>query len=52
MQTREYYPNENPNKMAYVEDAIGIIFENYDHSNELTYSSGLNKNYKKYKQWL
>lgn len=37
---REYYPNEKPYKMCYVEDPFGIIFEIYTHSYEVTYSSG------------
>ncbi|QBN18289.1 lactoylglutathione lyase family protein [Flavobacterium nackdongense] len=40
MPIREYYPNEKPYKMVYVEDPFGIIFEIYTHSYELTYSSG------------
>jgi len=40
MPIREYYPNEKPYKMVYVEDPFGIIFEIYSHSYELTYSSG------------
>lgn len=40
MPIREYYPNEKPFKMVYVEDPFGIIFEIYTHSYELTYSSG------------
>lgn len=40
MPIREYYPNEKPYKMCYVEDPFGIIFEIYTHSYELTYSSG------------
>jgi lactoylglutathione lyase family protein len=39
MPIREYYPNEKPYKMVYVEDPFGIIFEIYTHSYELTYSS-------------
>ncbi|MFT5617028.1 MAG: lactoylglutathione lyase family protein [Arenicella sp.] len=40
MPIREYYPNEKPFKMVYVEDPFGIVFEIYTHSYELTYSSG------------
>ena len=40
MPIREYYPNEKPYKMCYVEDPFGIVFEIYTHSYELTYSSG------------
>jgi lactoylglutathione lyase family protein len=40
MPIREYYPNEKPYKMVYVEDPFGVIFEIYTHSYELTYSSG------------
>lgn len=40
MPIREYYPNEKPYKMCYVEDPFGIIFEVYSHSYEVTYSSG------------
>ena len=40
MPIREYYPNEKPFKMCYVEDPFGIVFEIYTHSYELTYSSG------------
>ena len=40
MPIREYYPNDKPFKMVYVEDPFGIIFEIYTHSYELTYSSG------------
>lgn len=40
MPIREYYPNEKPYKMVYVEDPFGIIFEVYSHSYELTYSQG------------
>ncbi|ANU21882.1 lactoylglutathione lyase family protein [Planococcus donghaensis] len=41
MPIREYYPNEKPYKMCYVEDPFGIIFEVYSHSYEITYSSGV-----------
>jgi len=40
MPIREYYPNEKPYRMCYVEDPFGIIFEVYSHSYEVTYSSG------------
>jgi lactoylglutathione lyase family protein len=40
MPIREYYPNEKPYKMVYVQDPFGIVFEIYTHSYELTYSSG------------
>jgi len=40
MPIREYYPNEKPFKMCYVEDPFGIVFEIYTHSYELTYSPG------------
>ncbi len=40
MPIREYYPDEKPFKMVYVEDPFGIVFEIYTHSYELTYSSG------------
>lgn len=40
MPVREYYPNEKPYKMCYVEDPFGVVFEVYTHSYELTYSSG------------
>ncbi|BDD08393.1 glyoxalase family protein [Fulvitalea axinellae] len=43
MPIREYYPNEKPFKMVYVEDPFGNIFEIYTHSYELTYSSGAYK---------
>jgi catechol 2,3-dioxygenase-like lactoylglutathione lyase family enzyme len=44
MPIREYYPNEKPFKMVYVEDPFGIVFEIYTHSYELTYSSGAYQN--------
>jgi len=44
MPIREYYPNEKPFKMCYVEDPFGIVFEIYTHSYELTYSSGAYQN--------
>ena len=40
MPIREYYPNEKPYRMVYVEDPFGVVFEIYSHSYELTYSSG------------
>ncbi len=40
MPIREYYPNEKPYKMVYMEDPFGNIIEIYSHSYELTYSSG------------
>jgi lactoylglutathione lyase family protein len=40
MPIREYYPNDKPFKMVYVEDPFGVVFEIYTHSYELTYSSG------------
>lgn len=40
MPVREYFPDEKPYKMCYVEDPFGIVFEVYTHSYELTYSSG------------
>lgn len=40
MPIREYYPNEKPYRMVYVEDPFGIVFEIYSHSYELTYSTG------------
>ena len=40
MPIREYYPNEKPYKMVYVEDPFGLVFEIYTHSYELTYSQG------------
>ncbi|KJD35041.1 glyoxalase [Tamlana sedimentorum] len=40
MPIREYYPEDKPFKMCYVEDPFGIVFEIYTHSYELTYSSG------------
>lgn len=44
MPIREYYPNEKPYKMVYVEDPFGLVFEIYTHSYELTYSSGAYQN--------
>jgi lactoylglutathione lyase family protein len=40
MPIREYYPNDKPYKMCYVEDPFGFVFEIYTHRYELTYSSG------------
>ncbi|ALS77230.1 MULTISPECIES: lactoylglutathione lyase family protein [Planococcus] len=40
MPIREYYPDDKPYRMCYVEDPFGIIFEIYSHSYEITYSSG------------
>ncbi|KGP90311.1 glyoxalase [Pontibacillus chungwhensis BH030062] len=40
MPIREYYPDEKPYKMVYVEDPFGNVFEIYTHSYELTYSAG------------
>ncbi len=40
MPIKEYYPNEKPYKMCYVEDPFGIVFEIYTHSYEVTYSKG------------
>lgn len=40
MPIREYFPNEKPYKMVYVEDPFGNVFEIYSHSYELTYSPG------------
>tara|TARA_R110000744_G_scaffold160258_1_gene276568 strand:- start:2523 stop:3020 length:498 start_codon:yes stop_codon:yes gene_type:complete len=40
MSIREYFPNEKPYRMVYVEDPFGIVFEIYSHSYELTYSGG------------
>ena len=40
MPIREYFPNEKPYRMVYVEDPFGIVFELYSHSYELTYSNG------------
>ncbi|MEG1587668.1 MAG: lactoylglutathione lyase family protein [Bacteroidales bacterium] len=40
MPIREYYPNEKPFKMCYVEDPFGVVFEIYTHSYEMTYSAG------------
>jgi len=40
MPIREYYPDEKPFRMCYVEDPFGVVFEIYTHSYELTYSPG------------
>ncbi|WP_227395087.1 lactoylglutathione lyase family protein [Jeotgalibacillus aurantiacus] len=40
MPIREYYPDDKPYKMVYVEDPFGNIFEIYTHSYEMTYSQG------------
>ena len=40
MPIREYYPDEKPFKMVYMEDPFGLVFEIYTHSYELTYSQG------------
>ncbi len=40
MPIREYYPNEKPFRMCYVEDPFGVVFEVYSHSYEMTYSQG------------
>lgn len=40
MPVREYFPDEKPYRMVYVEDPFGIVFELYSHSYELTYSKG------------
>lgn len=40
MPIRDYFPNEKPYRMVYVEDPFGIVFEIYTHSYELTYSGG------------
>lgn len=44
MPIREYYPDNKPYKMCYVEDPFGIVFKIYTHSYELTYSSGAYQN--------
>lgn len=43
MPIREYYPDEKPYKMVYMEDPWGNIIEIYTHSYELHYSSGIYK---------
>lgn len=40
MPIREYYPDDKPYKMVYVEDPFSNVFEIYTHSYELTYSQG------------
>lgn len=40
MPVREYFPDEKPYCMVYVEGPFGIVFEIYSHSYELTYSAG------------
>ncbi len=40
MPIREYYPNEKPFRMCYVEDPFGIVFEIKTHSNEMTKCAG------------
>ena len=40
MPVREYFPDEKPFRMVYVEDPFGVVFELYSHSYELTYSAG------------
>ena len=40
MPGREYFPDQKPYRMVYVEDPFGIVFEVYSHSYELTYSAG------------
>lgn len=41
MPIREYYPNDKPYRMVYVEDPFGNVFEIYTHSYELHYSNGV-----------
>ncbi len=43
MPIREYYPDEKPYRMCYVEDPFGNVFEIYSHSYELHYSEGAYK---------
>ncbi len=43
MSIMEYYPNEKPYKMVYMEDPWGNIIEIYTHSYELHYSAGIYK---------
>ena len=43
MPIREYYPDEKPYRMCYVEDPFGNVFEIYSHSYELHYSDGAYK---------
>lgn len=40
MPVREYFPDEKPYRMVYMEDPFGNIIEIYSHSYELTYSAG------------
>lgn len=40
MPIREYYPEDKPYRMVYMEDPFGNIIEIYSHSYELTYSGG------------
>ncbi|OBX34925.1 glyoxalase-like domain protein [Halomonas elongata] len=40
MPVREYFPDEKPFRMVYMEDPFGNILEIYSHSYELTYSAG------------
>jgi lactoylglutathione lyase family protein len=40
MPVREYFPDNKPYRMVYVEDPFWIVFELYSHSYELTYSAG------------
>ena len=40
MPVRMYYPDDKPNRMVYVEEPFGIVFEIYSHGYELTYSAG------------
>ena len=40
MPIREYFPDEKPFKMVYVQDPFCLVFEIYTHSYELTYSAG------------
>lgn len=43
MPIREYYPEDKPYRMCYVEDPFGTVFEIYSHSYELHYSAGAYK---------
>lgn len=40
MPVREYFSDEKPFRMVYMEDPFGNILEIYSHSYELTYSAG------------
>ena len=40
MPIREYYPNEKPYRMVYMQDPFGNIIEIYSHSYEMHYSQG------------